>query len=340
MRNAFRNSVFVFAVAAIGMVGSERMFWYWADSPAALFEGALFYMLPAAAVLMAMRRFEVHSWAGLVLAVPLYAYVTEGAITPVVYSGGPTPFFPLWFTAWHGLLSFAVLFVVVRQLALSRRTWAMTGLSVALGAFWGTWLITSLLPEQLTDPDLVADHGVLEAMTPIDFAVYASMVTAFFIGAHVLLNHVWPRPTERLLARAERPLIGLYLLLAGAWTAAAPWALPMFVGLCWLQIRVLRRHRSERGATPTLLDTLRGPVAWRNLLPLTLLAPTAALSYWLWWSIEPSETVLNAMYYGTIAIQTIAAAALLFTAWRRTGQKLPIAQHQPETANFDESLQR
>ncbi|MEM1335011.1 MAG: hypothetical protein AAGG08_16295, partial [Actinomycetota bacterium] len=282
---------------------------------------AVFYLASAAAFLAVLRRFEVHTLWGVVLAAPIYAYVTEGVLTPVLYSGGPTPFFPVWFTAWHGLISMALLFVVVRWWAIEQRTGSIAGLSVVLGLFTGTWLITSLAEHQLQDPDLVAGHGVLVPMEPWDFARYAVLLTAFLLGAHLLLNAVWPRRPDRLLVgRSERLLTGFLLVGAAAWTVAAPWALPMFVGLCWLQFRVLAAHRDGRpAAAPTLLESLGAHASARSLLPLVLVAPSAALAYWGWWQLEPSQTMLDVLYYGVIVAQTLVAAVVLVQAWRRTG---------------------
>lgn len=317
MRLFIRHALFVYVVALIGTVGSERFFWYWSDDPLSHLEGAFFYCMPVAAFLLALRRYGVHSLWGLVMALPFYAYVTEGVITPVLYSGGPTPIFPLWFTGWHGLLSMLVLFVGIRYLAIERRTGVMAGVAVALGAFWGTWLITSLLPSQLEDPELIEGHGTLVAMEPAAFAGYVTTFTAILLGSHLLLNHVWPRSPQKLLLRTEKPTVGLLLFFAASWTVTVPWALPMFVVLGWLQVRVLRRHRDASPTAPSMLTTLGAPASARSLLPLALIAPVASAAYAIWWKLEPSETTLNVIYFGTIAIQTLAATALLFVAWRR-----------------------
>ncbi|MEL6893796.1 MAG: hypothetical protein AAFP84_19545, partial [Actinomycetota bacterium] len=278
-----------------------------------------------------MRRFEVHDRWGLVLALPIFAYVTEGVITPVLYAGGPIPFFPLWFTGWHGLLSVLVLFVVVRRLAIERRALAMTALSVGVGLFWGTWLSTSWLPENLQDPELLEEHGSLVPMEPAEFGAYTAVFVAFLLGAHLLLDRAWPVDTTRLFARTERVLIAGLLLGAALWTVAAPWALPMFVVLCWIQFRLLRRHRDRRSPDqPTMLESLRGPASPLALLPLVVMAPVATAAYWFWWELSPSEVVLNWLYYGTIAVQTIAATALLVVAWRRTGRADAERASRPE----------
>ena len=145
----------------------------------------------------------------------------------------------------------------------------------------------------------------------------ALLFTAVLLGSHLVVNRVWPRSPERLLVSAEKLLVGTLLFFAAAWTVAAPWALPMFVVLCWFQVRVLRRYRDATETAPSILATLAAPASTRSLLPLVLVAPVAAGVYAIWWELAPSETTLNVIYFGTIAVQTFAAAALLITAWRR-----------------------
>ncbi|MEM7323651.1 MAG: hypothetical protein AAF531_11250 [Actinomycetota bacterium] len=330
MRRFVRHLLFVYVVAVITVVGSERMFWYWTGSASAHLEGAIFYSASTAGFLAVLRRFEVHSWWGVVLSVPIYAYITEGVITPVLYSGGPTPVFPLWFTGWHGLLSVLLLFVGVRALAVAgRRRW-LAGLSVALGVFWGSWLITSLLPHQLNDPELIEVHGELIPLPPASFLGYAVVFTGFLFGGHLLLNRVWPTEPHRLMARSDRVLAVVLLLGAALWTVAVPWALPMFVGLCWLQFRFLRRHRTQRDShAPTFLEALAGPVSWRSLVPLTLIAPVAAGTYWLWWTVDPPEATLDALFWGVITVQTVVAAVVLLQAVRTTHRTPTLDDRSP-----------
>ncbi len=323
MATGVRHLLFVYVIAWITVIGSERIFWYWQTDPLAHVEGAVWYSICTAALIAVLRRFEVHSMWGLVLALPIYGYVTEGVLTPVLYEGGPTPVFPLFFTGWHGLFAVGVLLVAVRRLAIDGRTRALTALSVGIGVFFGTWSITSLLDGNRNDPELIADGGPLTVLDPAAFTAYAAMVVGFLLAGHGVLDRAWPADTSRLLVRAERPIMVVALLAAALWTFAAPWALPMFVGVCWLQFRLLRRHRHARpvaagGPQPTLLDSMAGPVRWTSLLPLAAAFPAAALSYWAWWALAPSQAVLGAVYFGTVAVQTVGAGVLLVLAWRRT----------------------
>ncbi len=323
MTTGLRNLLFVYAIAWITVAGSERMFWYWQTGLLAQIEGAVWYSICTAALVVVLRRFEVHSMWGLVLALPIYGYVTEGVLTPVLYEGGPTPIFPLFFTGWHGLFAVGVLFIAVRRLALDDRVRALTALSVGIGVFFGTWSITSLLDGNRNDPELIADGGPLHVLDPLGFTGYAAMVVGVLIAGHVVVDRIWPADTSRLLVRAERPIVVVALLAAGLWSIAAPWALPMFVGLCWLQFRLLRRHREARqiaalGSQATLLDSLGGPVRRISLLPLLAVFPSAALAYWAWWLLAPSQTALGVIYFGIVTVQTVGAGVLLLLAWRHT----------------------
>ncbi len=318
MKRFLQHLSFIYVVSFIAIVGSERMFWYWATNPLAHIEGALWYSLSTSGFIAVMRRFEVHSIWGLIMALPIFAYITEGFITPVLYSGGPTPFFPLWFTGWHGFGSLFILVFGVRLLAIERRPVAMGLLGASIGVFTGTWLITSKLESNLNDPELLEEHGELVVLHPVEFMVYVSMVTGFLVLGHLGLNYVWPKEPQRLFARTEKPLAGVILAGVVGWTFVIPWALPMFVGLCWLQFRLLSRHRSQRlNGQRTVLELFGQPASLVALAPLTIMAPVAGVVYLIWWAIAPTETILASVYYGTIAVQTVVAAVAVVVAWRR-----------------------
>lgn len=317
-----RSAAFAYLVAVIMAIGSERMFWYWAPGLRSHLEVAGFYAIATATAIALMRRFRVDSWWSLMLVVPVAAYVVEGVITPVLYTGGPfVPFFPVWFTAWHGMLSLAVLVFVTRRLLLDESWAKLILLAVSLGLFWGAWSSTSLLPESVTDPDLLAEHDTLEVLDPAAFAGYAGVFTAVLIGGHAVIGFVWPTGTATSrsgpLGRGERALAGLVLLGATMWTFAVPWALPMFLAYSGVQVAALRRHRDRRTSGPDLLARLAGRVRFRALAPLVLMAPSAALTYAGLWRLGPSDTALRIVMYATIAIQTVAGAVVVVTALRR-----------------------
>lgn len=328
VRRPLSTFAFVWLLAAIGATMSERMFWYWQTSPASHLEAAVFYSLPVAAALWLMARHGVGSWPQVVLASTTYAYVTEGVITPVMYSGGPfVPFFPVWFTAWHGLLAFCLLTFGLRWLLLQRRRAQLLGVAAAIGVCWGAWLTTSALPENVGDDELVEHNGELELLSDGDFSLYALSFTLIIIAAHWLVGHVWP--TSWHPSRTFRwTVAGLCLLAATVWSAAYLWALPMFLAYTWLTDRLLRRFPTSAHAT--VLDRLAGRVRVVDLSPLLVMAPAAAATYTGINALEPSETALRIGFYGTIVTQTLAAlVVLIWSAWRgpsrqdSTGETVP-----------------
>jgi hypothetical protein len=315
------RSAFVFVVAVIAAVGSERMFWYWSTGLDSHLFVSAFYALPAGVTLWAIARHRVSGWWSLWLATPLFSLVTEGIITPVTYSGGPlVPIFPAWFALWHGVLAFGVLVVGVRHLLLARRT-ALVGVVAALvGVFWGLWSTTLWLPENVEDPELIADHsGPLQILDPADFTRYAVVFTAVVMVCHLALGRLWPtsfEPTKTTVRLWGACLV----LIAGGWSVAVPWALPMFLAYAVLQLWGLRRHHRV-AQEPTLLARLAGPTPLRPLLALAVMAPAAAGTYALLWELGFSEDAARVLMWSTIAVQTIAGLVISVMALRRAGRR-------------------
>ena len=320
IRRGLRHLAFVLVVSLIATVASERMFWFWSTGLDEHLFVSAFYGVATAVTLWAIDRYRVSTWWSLWLATPLFALVVEGVITPVTYSGGPfVPIFPAWFAFWHGVLAFGVLVVGVRHLLLARRTALVAGLAAALGIFWGAWSTTLWLPENVEDPELVADQGeALQVLDPGDFALYAALFTAVVVVGHAALGRVWPtsfalsRPTLRVGG-------GLVLFGAAMWTVAIPWALPMFLAYGGLQIWGLRRHE-QTASGPTLLERLAGPTPVQPLLGLTVMAPAAAVTYALLWETGFSHAAARALMWSTIAVQTVAGFVITVMALRRAGR--------------------
>lgn len=312
--------VLVLLVASTAAVASERMFWFWSPGLADHLVVVSVYWLPAAVTLWAIGRYGVGAWWSLLLATPLYSLVTEGVITPVTYSGGPfVPVFPAWFAFWHGILAFGVLVIGIRQLLMARRWMLLAAISSGLGVFWGMWSSTLWLPENVEDPELIADHGgALTVLDPAAFLQYAVTFTAIVAIGHWLMGYVWPTAFEP--GRWSRRIVGgLALVMVIVWTFAVPWALPMFAAYAWLQRWGLRRH--ERTAIgPDLFAQLAGRTPVVGLIALAPMAATAAATYWLLWSLEPTETVLRSIMWTTIAVQGVAGLVVSVIALRRSGR--------------------
>ncbi len=312
--------VLVLLVASTAAVGSERMFWFWSPGLADHLVVVSVYWLPAAITLWAIARYRVSGWWSLLLATPLYALVTEGVVTPVTYSGGPfVPVFPAWFAFWHGILAFGVLVIGVRQLLMARRWRLLALVATGLGVFWGVWSTTLWLPENVEDPELLADHGgALTVLDPAAFAQYAITFTVVVALGHWLMGFVWPTAFEP--GRWSRRIVaGLASLMLVVWTFAVPWALPMFAAYAALQWWGLRRH--ERTApTDDLFARLAGRTPPVGLLALAPMAAAAALVYWALWAVGPSHDILRTVMWTTIAVQAVAGGVISIIALRRSGR--------------------
>ena len=311
---------FVFVVAMIAAVASERMFWFWSPGLAEHLAVSAFYALAAGVLLWAVARHRVDSWWSLMLALPLFSLVVEGVITPVVYSGGPlVPVFPAWFAFWHGVLAAGLLVFGVRWMLVTDRRRLVTLTSVGLGGFWAVWSSTLWLPENLEDPELIeAEGGPLHVLDPGEFTLYAALFTGVVIVGHMILTRIWPTSFEPS-ATTVRVVGVLVFAWAAMWTVAVPWALPMFVAYWWLQRWGLRRH--ERVATePTLLARLAGPVAPLAYLSLAPMAVVAAGTYAALWELDPSPDGLRTIMWSTIAIQGMAGFGLMVASLRRAGR--------------------
>ncbi len=324
--SAVRSILFVYLLGLIMAIGAERIFWFWSPSLGVQLEIAAWYGLATAAGHMLMHRFHVTDWWSLMLVLPVIAFVVEGAITPVIYSGGPlVPVFPAWFSFWHGMFAFAGLVFLFRRWLLDEALLRLTAGSIGLGVFWALWSSTLWLPENVNDPELIEGAGgPLEILEPLAFTRYTVTMTAVFISGHALIGFVWPTASNGVVGRSgslswsERGVLGLTLAGVTTWTFVFPWALPMFGLYCWVQLKGLRWHRSAVSAgTPSFVDGLSGRVSWRALLPVILIAPTAALGYTALWAIEPSDEAVRFFMYATIAVQGVTGFIVAVMALRR-----------------------
>ena len=272
----------------------------------------------------AIAWFRVSTAWALLLVTPLYAYVTEGVLTPVMYGGGPfVPFFPAWFAAWHGLGAIFVFWYCVRRWLVAGAWKLISALAAGVGVFWGVWASTLRLPEQVEDPDMVADIGLLTVLGPREFAMYTALITTVLVVAHLGLDRVWPRCWS-VGNRSTRSGTIVVTMLAAVWTIVVPWALPMFVVYGLLQVRSPRRHRAA-SVGPNLVERLAGPIDVRHLAPLLLIVPTASVAYLAVWMAGPSDLVLRVIYYGTISVQAVIGCVVTVMAWRRSGQVAAVA---------------
>lgn len=317
--SGLRRLAFVMLSAAIVGVSSERMFWYWASDPLDHGIVAIVYAPAVAGVLWLISRYRVHDAWGVLLLAPVFGYLIEGVITPVVYSGGPfIPFFPVWFSFWHGVFGVVVLWYFFRKWLVAGERWKLLAVSAGLGAFWGMWAMTMHLPENLEDPELIADSGgALQILGPVDFAVYAFAFSGIVAGAHYLLGRgLWMTKFE-----PSRVVRWMWMLGTGAavvaWTVAIPWAGPMFAVYMGLQLWALRRQSRSPSGTP-ILEALAGRVSLGALVPIVAMPILASSVHALLWHLDPAESaVRGAFMYGTIGVQTIVGGVLMVKSLRR-----------------------
>ncbi len=307
---AARQWAFVTVSALIMVVASERIFWYYTDAGVAAFaELAVFYSLAVYALFWFIERYRVDDIWSLLVAVPVFGYVVEGIITPVIYSGGPLPVFPVWFSAWHGGLGTLLVWFLIRRLLITARVRATLGLAIGLGLFWGTWATTMWLPENLNDPELAESAPRIRSAA--DFFGYAVISSGVLIAAHWSLGKgLWVaryRPSRLISTLAA---VGC-MAVAVAYSFVYPWAAPMFVvlmgGVAW----VLRRHATV-ATGPNLFEQLDGPVSLRALAMLAALPLSAGGTYALLIEIDPPEWLIrSAFMYGTIAVQSVMAGLVM-----------------------------
>lgn len=350
---ALRLLVFCLVAAVILVVGSERIFWYWTPNPLAHLELTLFYAFPAAGAFGAIAYFRVAGRWRLLLVATVYAYLATGILTPVLYEGGVVPALALFFIGWHGLVTFYVLLYQFRRWLLDGAWRPLLAASAAIGLLWGLWSIRLLLPENVDDPDLVADQGSpLQLLEPGAFTLYALGFTAVLALGHWLLGLVWPRSFRppRWLAYIWVLLNALMLLL---WSTFIPWALPLVGFYLGLQAFALFRSRPDlplggkvsagertyQRHGDRFFDELAGPIPVAALWPLVAIPIVAAPTYGLLWALDLSEeTIRNGVRWPVwIAVAAVALGLLapaLFKGIRGDSDDVS----SPEPAPDEESV--
>lgn len=337
VRGPVSRLAFVLVVGSATVIASERMFWYWSTSLPDHVLIAGFYALGAAICLWLVDRYRVDSWWPLLLAAPIQGYIIEGVITPIMYTGGPfAPIFPAYFAFWHGLGGLVVMVFWLRRELLRGATRRVGAAAAGIGVVWGAWSITLPLPENLEDPELLAD-GPLSVLDPLGFVGYAVTFTAVLAATHLLLGMVW-QPAFRP-SRAERWLwVALVGVVVVAWNFVVPWALPMFAAYGAVQIWALRRHRSAVGETPSLLEQLRGRLPLRSLLALAPMAVTASAVYGGLWALDLPDSAIRTWMWVQVAIHVAVGGVLSGWALWRVARRRPDATTTSSVADGPTSV--
>ena len=174
------------------------------------------------------------------------------------------------------------------------------------------WALSSAVTDRETAELAALDGGSSEVLAPLDFATYAGWVSLTLIGAHLLMDRVWPA-RGWTMSRAGR--VATIVLLAGLGTlmavVAVPWAPIKFAAIGWIVVRLARRHGGESGE-PTLLDAFGGRIRPTSLLPVALLPGVASGVYALMWPVR-NDASMEVVFWTLIAIQV--AAGFIAAGW-------------------------
>lgn len=311
------------------MVASEKMYWYTgAYTATALFELTLFYSLAVMALLYAMDRYSVDTDGRLVLAAGIFALVTEGIITPVVYEDGPLPVIFLYFLGWHGLISVVFVWHTVHRWSLLGHRRRLALWSGVLGVAWGVWSTNYWRAETIAEQAAENAEGeswdVGQWAVP-KFTLFAFGFTALLIGCHWLLGFVWPQRWNPSRGWTIATGVALVAWLA-LWTVALPYAPLKFLAFAGSLVWLLHRSRPPADSA-TLLARNSGRVPLVNLSPLVCLPSGAVASYALMTGLDVDDEVLGSIYWilvgATVSGGTLAAVWAGATTWRRKPEGSP-----------------
>lgn len=326
----FRSLAFVMLSSAVVMVASEKMYWYTgAYTAGALVELTLFYSLAVMALLHVMGRYSVDTTGRLVLAAGIFALVTEGIITPVVYSDGPLPVMFLYFLGWHGLISVVFVWYTVHRWALLGRRRSLAVWSGVLGVAWGVWSTNYWRPETIAEQaaeNLEGESWDVGQWAVPKFALFSFGFTVVLIGCHWLLGFVWPQRWSP--SRGWTITIGLALVAwLALWTVAVPYAPLKFLAFAGFLVWLLHRSRPGAGSA-TLLARNAGRVRLTNLSPLVCLPSGAVASYAVMTGLDVNDRVLGAIYWilvgATFSGGALTAMWAVATIRGRNRQRSPV----------------
>lgn len=308
-------AAFVYLASVIVVMASERVYWYWAgfNFESVLFLGS-FYLIPTAGALWVLAKSRATHLHHVILAGAIFGFLTEGVLTPVIYSDGPFPLFAAMFTGWHGMIAFVGFLFLIRKWLIEGRTRLLGLASAGFGALWGIWAIAASVGDS---GSIASDSVHTSTMDPGTFAVYAIGVGTTLAVSHWLMGWVWPTKWNP----SRQFTIALFGISAGYMAIAVllfvPWApaklAVMLGGTYWLATR----GRIERDTDATILEKLHGRVSARNVSVLLLMPAIASATYAITWMLRLSDGVLQGVAGVFIAAQVIGGAGAYIWAARR-----------------------
>jgi hypothetical protein len=286
------------ALGAVGVFGSENLFWSAPPAPLTLPDLLLTwlaYSLAAAAALIALTTTRARGWLGVFLAGCIYGWLIEGVVVQTVYDAFP---YTLVFTgmSWHALLTALLLGLGIRvsvQWPLLRQFALLLTSGLAYGLWALYWpLERSPLPDGATVLIYLCGLGVvvplanllLDRLPPPHFTRWETgLVAALFVLAWVIQFITAPD-----LARL-----------------AVPGTIAVTL---WLMRRLRHDAAFTFGATPPGRQ-------WRHLLFLFVpaIVSAMAIAFWPLGGIESNWIIA----IGTSLLALLLYAAAVVSALRR-----------------------
>ncbi len=322
-----RLAAFLLLTAAVGVLGSERIYWFWAGfDPSANLALLAFYLLPASVAVWMLAWFRAGGIHQVVLAGTAYALITEGVLTPVLYEDGPLPLLASMFAGWHGIVTFTGLWYLTHRWLVERRVRRLALAGLGLGLWWGIWARASSVAEPPSSADIAGMNLDPTLLAPVEFALYALLTGSLLAVAHLLLSRVIPAgwtPTRRsllLLAAVTGLFFAVAILPAIPW---APVKLAALLGLVWAGMS----WTPPSGVGFTAIDWMAGQLRLRDVALLMVIPVAAASSYSLFWQVN-SEEWLTSLNWAMVAAQAaVGAGAVLIAmrqAWRNRKSAAPL----------------
>ncbi len=293
MRQIIKRWAFILLSTTIMVFFSEKMYWY--TQGYAYAELVLFYMPGTYIFLLAVSYFRVRGFWAMFLAASLYPLYVEGALTGIIVADITGIMF-FYFIGWHTTVSVIFGWYFQHKLLVQQRIRALALSSAAMGFLLGIWATVFWIPENVNDPELIAEGHVLGQWPIADYALLLLYLGVIYTGSHYLLGRFWD--DEFRPSRLENVLVILYVLFLVSLQLITYTVLGVtFVVLCILILISLRRYSGER---KTVLSELGGGIRFADSLVLFLLPVFAVIGYATIAAIRPRDSVIKG--YGDLII--------------------------------------
>lgn len=324
-----RLVAFSYLSAVLMVMASERVYWYWAGFTAeSVLGSAAVYLIPVTAALWTLALASAARLHQVILGAAVYAFVTEGVVTPIIYADGPLPVLAAMFVGWHGLVALVGFWYLTRRWLLEGNLRRLTWVAAAFGVGWGVWAASSSAAEP-PEPELIEQGFDPTVLSAGRFAVYAMAVGVTFSVAHWLIGFVWPgrwrpgRASTVLVVIAATAYMSLAVLPGVVW---APLKLAVFLGgTLWLLSKARRSTADEM----SVFEELVGHVPIHRVAVLLIMPLGAAGTYAGVDALALTTDVLEGIYWTLVAIQVLAGGATFAWAAYRSLARTPAGSPRP-----------